>query len=157
MAPYYVAQKTGEDLGRRARGFALLCWPLQFFLTCISLVATYFIQPEIVANYQTHKLGILIPAVVFASLAAMLWANPKAKGSRAFIASSLYITSMLMSVAFGLYPVLLSARDPRNDLTIYNSRNGGLNIAPVWWIAGVVFAIIYLVFALGKFRRKVEI
>ena len=30
---YYVALKTDEDLGRRARGFALLCWPVQFFLT----------------------------------------------------------------------------------------------------------------------------
>src|ERR1700723_2778138 len=43
---YYVALKTDADLGRRARGFALLCWPLQFFLTFSALVATYFIRPE---------------------------------------------------------------------------------------------------------------
>src|SRR3979411_1598596 len=43
----YVAVKTDEDLSRRARGVALLCWPVQFFLTCISLVATYFIRPDV--------------------------------------------------------------------------------------------------------------
>src|SRR6202046_2125709 len=44
---YYVALKTDADLGRRARGFALMCWPLQFFLTVSALVATYFIRPDI--------------------------------------------------------------------------------------------------------------
>src|SRR5205085_8545716 len=50
----YVALKTDEDLGRRARGVALLCWPLQFFLTCSSLVATYFIRREMVDSYTSH-------------------------------------------------------------------------------------------------------
>src|SRR5258708_25706434 len=57
---YYVALKTDEDLGRRARGFALLCWPAQFFLAFSTLVATYFICPDIVAHYPKHMLGILL-------------------------------------------------------------------------------------------------
>src|SRR5271170_2035818 len=61
---YYVALKTGADLSRRARGFALLCWPLQFFLTFSSLVATYFIRPDIMANYGQHRIGLLIPMIV---------------------------------------------------------------------------------------------
>src|SRR5450756_1896455 len=82
---YYVARKTDEDLGRRARGFALLCWPVQFFLTCSSLVATYFIRPAIMVNYGKHKVGMLVPIIVAASLAVMLWANPKGKGKLAFV------------------------------------------------------------------------
>ena len=39
---HYIALKTDEDLGRRARGLALLLWPAQFFLTCVALVVTYF-------------------------------------------------------------------------------------------------------------------
>src|SRR6266851_5064016 len=93
---YYIALKTDDDLGRRARGFALLCWPVQFFLTCISLVATYFIRPEITANYGRHKIGILIPLAVVASQAVMLWANPKGKEKLTFVASSLHITAMLV-------------------------------------------------------------
>src|SRR6202142_321699 len=74
---YYIALKTDADLGRRARGIALLCWPLQFFLTCTALVATYFIEPDIMTNYAHHKVGLLVPIVVFSSLAVMLWATPK--------------------------------------------------------------------------------
>src|SRR5437868_6063759 len=86
----YVAIKTDEDLARRARGIALLCWPLQFFLTCSSLVATYFIRSEVMDNYSKHKIGLLIPVLVFGSLVVMLLANPKGKEKLAFIASSLY-------------------------------------------------------------------
>src|SRR6202040_1546811 len=60
---YYIALKTDSDLGRRARGFALLCWPVQFFLTFSTLVATYFIRPEIMDNYNRHRIGLLIPLV----------------------------------------------------------------------------------------------
>ena len=91
---YYVALKTDADLGRRARGFALLCWPVQFFLTFSSLVATYFIRPDIMTNYGKYKIGVVVPIVVAASLAVMIWANPKGKEKLAFVASSLYIAFM---------------------------------------------------------------
>ena len=154
---YYVALKTDEDLGRRARGFALLCWPLQFFLTFSALIATYFIRPEIMANYGTHKIGLLIPIVVVASLAVMLWANPTGKEKLAFIASSAYITAMLVGAAFALYPVVLPARDHQYDLTIYNTAAGshGLNVGLVWWIFAAVLAIAYFVFVYRKFSGKV--
>jgi cytochrome d ubiquinol oxidase subunit II len=156
---YYVALKTDADLGRRARGFALLCWPVQFFLTCISLVATYFIRPEITTNYATHKIGMLIPIVVVASLAVMLWANPKGKEKLAFIASSLYIIAMLVGAAFALYPVVLPARDHQYDLTLYNTAAAahGLRVGLVWWTFAAVLVVAYFVFVYRMFRGKVEI
>jgi len=156
---YYVAIKTDEDLGRRARGIALLCWPLQFFLTCMSLVATYFIRPEVMNNYTKHKIGLLVPILVFVSLAVMLWANPKGKEKLAFVASSLYITGMLVGAAFALYPVVLPARDPQYDLTIYNTAAGihGLSVGLVWWTLGAILAIAYFVFIYRMFRGKVQL
>jgi cytochrome d ubiquinol oxidase subunit II len=156
---YYVALKTDEDLGRRARGLALLCWPLQFFLTCISLVATYFIRPDIMANYGKHAVGILVPIVVFASLGVMLWATPKGKEKIAFMASSLYITGMLVGAVFALYPVVLPARDHQYDLTIYNTAAGlhGLTVGLVWWALGAVLALAYFVFLYRMFRGKVQL
>jgi cytochrome bd ubiquinol oxidase subunit II len=156
---YYIALKTDEDLGRRARGFALLCWPVQFFLTCISLVATYFIRPEIMANYGKHKIGILIPLAVVASLAVMLWANPKGKEKLAFVASSLYITAMLVGAAFALYPVVLPARDHQYDLTIYNSAaaSHGLRVGLAWWTFAAVLAVAYFLFVYRMFRGKVQL
>ncbi|MGA2358835.1 MAG: cytochrome d ubiquinol oxidase subunit II [Terriglobales bacterium] len=156
---YYVALKTDEDLGRRARGFALLCWPVQFFLTFSALVATYFIRPDIMANYERHKIGILVPIVVVASLAVMLWANPKGKEKLAFVASCLYITGMLVGAAFALYPVVLPARDHRYNLTIYNTAAGshGLSVGLVWWTFAAVLAVGYFVFVYRKFRGKVQL
>jgi cytochrome d ubiquinol oxidase subunit II len=156
---YYVALKTYEDLGRRARGCALLCWPLQFFLTISALLATFFIRPEIMMNYGQHKVGILVPIVVIASLALMLWANPKGKEKLAFIASSLYIVGMLVGVAFALYPVVLPARDHQYDLTIYNTAAGahGLNVGLIWWVLAAVLVVAYFVFLYRRFRGKVQL
>jgi cytochrome d ubiquinol oxidase subunit II len=155
----YVAVKTDEDLSRRARGVALLCWPVQFFLTCSSLVATFFIRSEVMTNYSRHKIGLLVPVLVFGSLAAMLWANPKGKEKLAFVASSLYITGMLVGAAFALYPVVLPARDPQYSLTIYNTAAGshGLSVGLVWWTLGAVLAVGYFVFIYRMFRGKVRV
>jgi cytochrome bd ubiquinol oxidase subunit II len=156
---YYVALKTDEDLGRRARGMALLLWPVQFFLTCISLVATYFVRPEVMDNYRNHKIGFLVPVIVVASLAVMLWAAPKGKEKLAFMASSLYIVGMLVGAAFALYPVVLPARDHAYDLTIYNSSAGvyGLTVGLAWWILGAALAVAYFVFIYRMFRGKVQV
>lgn len=156
---YYVAVKTDGDLGRRARGFALLCWPLQFFLTCSALVATYFIRPELMTNYGRHAVGLLVPIVVFASLGVMLWANPTGGEKLAFAASSLYIVGMLVGAAFALYPVVLPARDRQYDLTIYSTAAGshGLSVGFIWWILGAGLAVAYFVFIYHRFRGKVEL
>ncbi|MFY9644519.1 MAG: cytochrome d ubiquinol oxidase subunit II [Terriglobales bacterium] len=155
---YYVALKTDADLGRRARGFALLCWPMQFFLTFSALVATYFIRPDIMTNYAHHKIGILIPVAVVASLAVMLWANPKGKEKLAFVASSLYIVFMLVGAAFALYPVVLPARDHHFDLTIHNTAaaNYGLSVGLIWWTFGAALAFAYFAFVYRMFRGKVQ-
>jgi len=155
---YYIAVKTDADLGRRARGFALLCWPLQFFLTFSTLIATYFIRPEIMTNYSRHKIGVLVPIVVVVSLGVMLWANPKGKEKLAFAASSLYIAFMLVGAAFALYPVVLPARNHQYDLTIYNTAAGnhGLSVGLVWWTLGAALALVYFVFVYRKFRGKVR-
>ncbi len=156
---YYIALKTDSDLGRRAQGFALLCWPVQFFLTFSTLVATYFIRPEIMVNYGQHKIGFLVPIVVVASLAVMLWANPKGKEKVAFLASSTYIVTMLVGAAFALYPVVLPARDHQYDLTINNSAAAhyGLSVGLVWWTLGAVLAVGYFVFVYRMFRGKVQV
>jgi len=156
---YYVALKTDEDLGRRARGVALLLWPAQFFLTLLSLVATYFVKPEVMENYKNHSVGFLVPVIVVASLAVMLWAAPKGKEKTAFLASSFYIAGMLVGAAFALYPVVLPARDHQYDLTIYNSSAGvyGLSVGLVWWILGAALAVAYFAFIYSMFRGKVQL
>ena len=111
------------------------------------------------ANYGKYPIGLLVPIVVAGSLAVMLWANPKGKEKLAFVASSLYITGMLVGAAFALYPVVLPARDHQFDLTIYNTAAGshGLSVGLVWWTLGAVLAVAYFAFVYRMFRGKVQV
>jgi len=155
----YIAIKTEGDLSLRARRIAMAMWPLQVLLTIVSLLATYLIKPQIMRNYREHSIGLLIPLVVAASLAAMIWGIAGQKEKLAFLASSFYIAFMLVGAAFALYPVVLPAStDPGYSLTIYNSAAGqhGLTVGLVWWCIGIVLAVIYFVFIFRMFRGKVR-
>ena len=156
----YVVTKTEGELNLRARRVALLMWPVQLLLTVLSLVATCSIRPQVMDNYRQYPIGLLIPLAVLASLGSMLWATLKGKEKHAFVASALYIASMLVGAAFALYPVVLPAStDPSRSLTIYNSAAGhhGLSVGLVWWTIGFFIAIGYFVFLFRMFRGKVSL
>ncbi len=156
----YVATKTDGELNARSRQVAKVLWPVQLLLTLTSLIATYSIKPQVMNNYRAHPIGILVPMLVLASLAAMIWAMSRGKEKTAFVASSLYIAGMLVGAAFALYPVVLPAStDPAYSLTIYNSAAGqhGLVVGLTWWCIGIVFAIGYFVFLFRMFRGKVRL
>ncbi|HEY1271597.1 MAG TPA: cytochrome d ubiquinol oxidase subunit II [Terriglobales bacterium] len=155
----YVAIKTEAALSRRSRGIALMVWPVQFFLTIASLVATYFIRPSVMDNYKEHPLGFLVPMVVFGALFTIIWAVPKEKEKIAFVASGLYIAGMLVGAAIALYPMVLPATLPANSLTIFNSAasHHGLTVGLVWWTLGLILALGYFVFIYRRFKGKVSV
>ena len=156
----YVTLKTDGELGQRARRTATVVWPIQFVLTLVSLVATWFVRPSIKENYLAYPIGFLIPVIVFASLGMMLVATRKGQELRAFLASSVYITGMLVGAVFALYPVVLPAStDPAYSLTIYSAAAGhhGLSVGLVWWSLGMILALGYFVFVYRMFRGKVEL
>ena len=108
--------------------------------------------------------GFLIPVIVFASLAVMIYAMRKGqdagKEKLAFVASALYIVGMLVGAAFALYPVVLPAStDPARNLTIYNTAAGehGLIVGLTWWILGAILALAYFVLVFRMFKGKVRI
>jgi cytochrome bd ubiquinol oxidase subunit II len=156
----YVTLKTDGELGRRARGFAIGVWPVQLVLTLLSLAATWFVRPTIKENYLAYPIGFLIPIVVFGSLVMILVATRQGKELRAFLASCIYITGMLVGAVFALYPVVLPAStDPAYSLTIYNSAAGhhGLSVGLVWWTLGMILTVGYFVFVYRMFRGKVQL
>jgi len=117
-------------------------------------------HPGILDWYTVMAVGFLIPIVVFASLAMMFLATRKGQELRAFLASCVYITGMLVGAVFALYPVILPAStDPAHSLTIYNSAAGqhGLTVGLVWWTVGMVLSVGYFVFVYRMFRGKVQL
>ena len=156
----YVMMKTEGDVNLRARSVALLMWPIQFLLTVASLIVTYLIKPEILQNYRTYPIGFVVPILVAASLAVMIWGILSHKEKVAFLASGGYIAVMLVGAAFALYPVVLPAStDPNYSLTIYNSAAGhhGLTVGLIWWCIAIVLALGYFVFTFRMFRGKVRL
>ncbi len=154
----YVATKSDGDLNERSRKTAIRAWPLQLFLTVISLVATVSIRPGVLDNYKHHAIGFVIPILVFGSLAAMMHAMIRRADKIAFLASAIYIIVMLAGAAFALYPVVLPAStDPAYSLTIYNAAAGqhGLSVGFVWWVIGTVLALGYFFYIYRMFRGKV--
>ena len=156
----YLAMKTEDELNQRARRVVSLLWPAQLVLTFASLVATIAIQPRWDENYRAHPVGLLIPVVVFASLAGLLRFHCLRQEKAAFLCSSAYIAAMLGGAAFALFPYVLPAStDPRFGLTVYNTAAGahGLRVGLVWWSIGIVIAIGYFVFVYRMFRGKVRL
>ena len=157
----YVAVKTEGEVNRRARTVALWAWPVQVLLTVLGLIATIYVRPTVLENYNHHVIGYLVPVVVYGSLAFMIYAMRQgaAKEKVAFVASSFYIVGMLVGAAFALYPVVLpSSGDPALNLTIANTAAGdhGLSVGLTWWIPGMILALGYFTLLFRMFKGKVR-
>ena len=156
----YIAVKSEDDLNRRTRAVAKAAWPLQLLLTVAGLIATVDIRPGVLDNYKHHMIGLIIPVVVFGSLAVMMHGMIRHADKLAFIGSSVYIVGMLVGAAFALYPVVLPAStDPALNLTIYNTKAGehGLAVGFAWWIPGMILALGYFFFLFRMFKGKVRL
>ncbi|MDM7923201.1 MAG: cytochrome d ubiquinol oxidase subunit II [Pyrinomonadaceae bacterium] len=155
----YLALKTELEMNARARNLVSVGWYLLVALTTASLAAVMYIRPELLNNYYALPIGWLIPATVAASLAAIKYFNLNGLDKQAFLASSVYLASMLGGAVFGLFPVILPALDPELSLTVYNSRAGdyGLTAGLVWWPIGIILALGYYTFLFRSFKGKVRV
>jgi cytochrome bd ubiquinol oxidase subunit II len=76
-----------------------------------------------------------------------------------FIASATYLAGMLTSVVFGVYPMVLPARNPIYSLTVSGAKAGayGLKIGLIWWVIGMILAAGYFTFVYRSFAGKVAV
>ncbi len=154
----YVAHKTLGDVNDRARKISLVTWPVVLALTFISLMLTMRVHLDVVDNFRRWPFGLVIPVVVFASLAGVLYFASEYREKPAFLCSCIYIAGMLGGAAFGIYPdVLPAAMNQTNSLTIYNTAAArhGLAVGLVWWCIGIVIALAYFTFVYRMFKGKV--
>jgi cytochrome bd ubiquinol oxidase subunit II len=155
---YYVALKTTGELNARVRAAARFLWPVLVLVTLLSLIATLYIHPELLTNYNHFPVLYAIPVLVVVSL-FMMW-NASRKGSErtAFLSSCGYLIFMLVGAAAAVYPNLLaSTTDPALNITVYNAHSGqySLTIGLIFWTIGMAIAVGYFVFIYRTFRGKV--
>ncbi len=156
----YIALKTEGDVNQRARKIVSTLVPLLAIVTIVSLIATLWIRPELLTNYNKLPVGYLIPVIVVAALVGIYLMHNKGNEKGAFIGSCVYLATMLVGAAFASYPTLLSAStDPSYSLTIQNSATGeyGMKVGFIWWTLGIIIAIGYFVFLFRMFKGKVTV
>jgi cytochrome bd ubiquinol oxidase subunit II len=156
---HYVAMKTDGELSLRTRKLAAALWPILAGVTILSLVATIYVRPGALSNYQQHPVWLLIPIIVIASLAAMRYFHKTGHDRNAFLSSCVYLGAMLAGAAVGLYPNLLPASTDAYSLTIFNAAAGPYSLSQGigWWAIGMTIAVGYFVFIFWMFRGKVRI
>ena len=102
----------------------------------------------------------MFPALAVGALVLTLTAQRRADWGRAFAGSSLFIVGLLTTMAAGLYPYVLPAREHRPfGLTVDNAAAGhdALVNAIVWWPLGMVLAAVYFTYAYRLFFRTATV
>ena len=155
----WVALKTGGSLQERTRLFAAKCWAGSVVFTLMITMTSFVIQPNLLREFRRHPWGLLFPASAVAGMICTRYFSSRQCDLGAFRASCLYLTGMLSSAAFGVFPnVLPSNISPTFSLTVDNAAAAqhGLIVAMWWFVPGMVFAIAYSVLIYRHFAGKVE-
>jgi len=100
-----------------------------------------------------------LPLMAVAGLAGVAFELRKHDERKAFFASCAYLAGMLTSVVFGVYPMVLPARNPLYSLTVESAKAGsyGLKVGVLWWTVGMILAAGYFTLVYRSFAGKVEV
>jgi cytochrome d ubiquinol oxidase subunit II len=150
----WLALKTSGSIEIRARRTADRVWWAALVGVAVITFASFRIQPHLKESFILRPWGAIFPLFAVAGLIGIRGC----RGLSAFLCSSLLITGMLTSAAFGIYPLLLpSSSDPSLSLTVHNSAASayGLRAGLMWFIPGILLATGYFVYVYRHFSGKV--
>jgi cytochrome d ubiquinol oxidase subunit II len=147
----FIAARGGVAmLAERARLIARRLWWAELVLALGLAYPTYSVRDEMFTNFGDHPWRLIFPALALGGLAAQFAFQRDGRWGRAFFASSTFIAGMLATMAAGLYPNILPARDNHPfGMTIHNAASSehALTVGLRWWSLGIVLAIAYFIVA----------
>jgi cytochrome d ubiquinol oxidase subunit II len=118
------------------------------------------LQPVLLLSYRAHPVGIAFPLLALLGLGGMAYYRSKGRDGPTFSSNALFILALLASVAFGLFPNLLTATtDPAYSLTVDNAAASAesLRVAVPWFAVAVALVIACGVYSYRVFRGKVTL
>ncbi|MEA5025173.1 Cytochrome bd-I ubiquinol oxidase subunit 2 [bioreactor metagenome] len=149
----YLTLKTEGEMVRRAWGIAKAVSVAALVVLVLLAAMTYFQTDLFLSTPAT--LGILVCAL--AMILTVLFTYKQAAG-KAFIASSLTIASLVLSVFLGLFPrVMVSSLNPEWSLNIYNASSSPytLKIMTIVALTLVPIVLAYQIWTYWVFRKRV--
>jgi len=155
----WVQMKTSGAVSARAGKLAGQAWWGVLVLSALVTAVTFRVQPQVAENFAAWPWGWIFPLLAVAGIAGVLFELRRHNERNAFLASGAYLAGMLTSVVFGLYPMVLPARNPVYSLTVTTAKAGayGLKIGLVWWVLGMILAAGYFTFVYRSFAGKVAV
>jgi cytochrome d ubiquinol oxidase subunit II len=156
----WVVYKSERELQARAAGIARLGWYGVALLTALVTAVSFRIQPHLADAFAARPAGFVFPALALAGLTGIVVYSRRRQDLKAFLSSAVYLTGMLTSVVFGVFPLVLpSVADPTLSLTAANASapEYGLRIGLLWFAPGLLLTFAYQVFLYRKFAGKVRV
>ena len=154
----WVASRTNGDLQQRARALGAKTWWAVLALTAVLTFFSFRLQPHLEAQFVGHPWGFVFPLLGLLGLAGMRFFSAGRRDTAAFLCSCVYLTGMLTSAAFGVFPYVLPSNiAPEAGLTVFNASAApyGLYIGLAWWIPGMLLAAGYTTFVYRRLPSKV--
>ncbi len=155
----YIAVKTVNSVNARARRISRLAWFATIVLALPGTIATFSVQPLVIANFFSRPWEVIFPIIGLIGLLGMGYFNIRQRDMLALLSSGAFILGMLSSAAFSLYPVVLPAVNSANSLTIQNASASqyGQTVGLAWWIIGIILAAVYFILTYRLFWGKVSL
>jgi cytochrome bd ubiquinol oxidase subunit II len=155
----WVQLKTSGAVNVRSGRLAGRAWWGVIALTALVTAVTFKVQPQVKENFLTWPWGFIFPLLAVAGAAGIAFELRRSDERKAFLASCAFILGMLTSVVFGVYPMVLPARNPVYSMTAAGARAGGygLKVGLVWWTIGMILAFGYFAYLYRSFSGKVDI
>jgi len=156
----WVILKTEGQIRDRAKRAAALTWPLLLLFVVLVTVFTFSIQPQVPRQMNANPLSYAFPLAALGGIFASQRFTAKGRELPAFLGSAVFLVGMLLSVVFGLYPMVLpAAGDPAASLTIYNASGPAysLRVALFWWVPGMILVTAYTSFVYRQMAGKVRL
>jgi cytochrome bd ubiquinol oxidase subunit II len=153
----FLAARAGEVLAARARVLARRSWWAKLLLVVALAYPTNAIRHAMLTSFGDHPWRLVFPALALGALGAQYAFQRAGAWGRAFLASAAFIVGMLTTMAAGLYPNVLPARDGRPyGLTVHNAAasHHALTVGLRWWSLGIVLAIGYFIVAYRFLFRR---
>jgi cytochrome d ubiquinol oxidase subunit II len=156
----FLALRAEGPLVGRARRVAPPLAIASGLLAAVMIAPTQAVRSDLVSNLFDAPWRLVFPALAIGAFVVLVLAQHRGEWTRAFAASSLFIAGLLTTLAAGIYPYVLPAREGEpHGLTAQGAAAGShaLKTGLVWYPLGMTLAVVYFVFAYRMFFRTATV
>jgi cytochrome d ubiquinol oxidase subunit II len=157
QASSFLGVRASGELGERARKLARRLVPAQVIAGLAMVGPTYAVRHHMLTVFGHHPWALVFPAAGAIAILTEIVAQAQGRWGRAFAANCAAILALLATLAAGVYPDLLPARQGRPfSLTIDNAAAAAhsLDVAIVWFPIGMVLAASYFTYSYRTLFRS---